>query len=110
MGECLSQRPRIASCLWMKFPQILGIFKLQAEDGVTGAFLLVLCGWPLPGPQASFGGQHKDISISDRLPLFRLGDVPVSSLFMRSIFSQELVVKSMGSRARPGHVSHPLCI
>lgn len=46
--------------LWVMFPQTLGIFKTQAEDGVIDAFLLVLCGWPLPGPQATFRGQHKE--------------------------------------------------
>lgn len=109
VGEPLAQRPRVESCLWAKFPQTLGIFKAQAEDGVTGAFLLVLWGGHCQVPKPHSEDSTRPSS-PDGLSLFTMGDVPVSSLFMRSICSQEVVVKSMGSRARAGQASYPLCI
>lgn len=51
-GEPLPQRPRVESCLWAKFPQ-------HKRGWGDRCFPPGPLGWPLPGPQASFGGQHK---------------------------------------------------
>ena len=99
----LEQRPGVEEFLWMTFLQTLRIFKTKTEDGVTEAFLPVLCA-------GSPGLTWRTIPRAFQLrpALFRLGDVPVACLFMRNICFQEVVVKNIDSRARTGQVSYPL--